>query len=182
MKSLIFIVPLTGICLIVGTLLYKPKKELKIEETVIMVNNVKDISQLFVTSYYTEFTKDTIKNGKRLVLIAKGTVYAGVDLLAFDTSKVYIKKDSLGLKYCRIKMPTPKIIDAVINPSGFEIFIDEGGFSHTDMQNLKHEAVMSLKQEAMKNGLIEIAKKRISNIFSEYLVNIGFSSHTIYFE
>jgi hypothetical protein len=158
------------------------KKEILIEESSLIVEDVKEISQLFVISHYSEFTKDTTKNKRRLIIIAKGTIYVGVDLSGFDSTKINITLGENGNKNCELTIPEPKIIDAVINPSGFEIFLDEGGFSLAELQSLKSSAIEKLKEDAERNKIIDKAKKRVSEIFEDYLKNLKFNSYSICFE
>lgn len=186
MRRVIYWYPVIAliIILIAGLIVYKYKSgdDLKIEDTSLIVDEIKEISQLFVVSHYSEFTKDTIKGKRRLIIIAKGTVYAGVDLSDFDSTKINIFIDESGNKNCELQIPEPKIIDAVINPSGFEIFLDEGGFSHNELQNLKSSAIEKLKVDAEKNKILDKAKKRVNEIFEDYLKNLKFNSYSICFE
>ena len=160
----------------------KPVVIPKIEETTIIVEDVKEISQLFTTSYYTEFTKYKERRNRFLVLVAKGTVYAGINLECFDSTDVTIINYANGERHCTVILPPAEILDAIINPSGFEIFVDEGGFNYTDIQSLKEEAVAHLKQRGIDAQITKRAEVRVINIFSEYLTSIGFTSHIICFE
>ena len=87
-----------------------------------------------------------------------------------------------GEKHCNITLPRTKVLDAIINPSGYEIFVDEGGFNYEDIQGLKYDAVSQLRQRAIDGGINTKAENRIITIFSEYMTNIGFTSHSICFE
>ena len=160
----------------------KPKPIPKIEDTTIIVEDVKEISQLFTTSYYTEFTRYMERNNRFLVLVAKGTVYAGIDLACFDSTNVTIINYANGDRHCTVTLPHAEILDAIINPSGFEIFVDEGKFSYTDIQNLKQDAVAHLSQRALDAQINKRAELRVVAIFSEYLNGMGFTSHLICFE
>ena len=160
----------------------KPSPIPKIEETAIIVEDVKEISQLFTTSYYTEFTRYLERDKRFLVLVAKGTVYAGINLECLDSSDVTIINYANGDRHCTIILPPAEILDAIINPSGFEIFVDEGRFNYTDVQALKQDAVSHLRQRGIDAQITKRAEIRVINIFSEYLTSMGFTSHQICFE
>lgn len=160
----------------------KKKTPIKIEETAVIVEDIKEISQLFTTSYYTEFTSYKEKNKKFLIIVSKGTVYSGIYLSELDSTDVVITNYKNGEKHCNITLPHAKVLDAIINPSGYEIFVDEGGFNYTDIQSLKEEAVAQLKQRGIDAQITKRAEVRVTNIFSEYLTSIGFTSHIICFE
>ena len=160
----------------------KPSPIPKIEETAIIVEDVKEISQLFTTSYYTEFTRYLERAKRFLVLVAKGTVYAGINLECLDSSDVTVINYANGDRHCTIILPPAEILDAIINPSGFEIFVDEGRFNYADVQALKQDAVSHLRQRGIDAQITKRAEIRVINIFSEYLTSMGFTSHQICFE
>ena len=63
------------------------KKELRIEDTNVLVDDIKVISQLFTSSYYTEIVVDSVKKvpgvfsdyTHQLVIVARGTAYVGTE-------------------------------------------------------------------------------------------------------
>ena len=179
---LVTLIIVSGTYLAIRHWVNKPKSKPKIEDTAIIVEDVKEISQLFITSYYTEFTRYKERDNRFLVLVAKGSVYSGIDLACFDSTNVTIIKYTNGDRHCTVTLPHAKILDAIINPSGFEIFVDEGGFSYTDIQNLKQDAVTHLSQRALDAQINKRAELRVVTIFSEYLNGMGFTSHLICFE
>ncbi len=100
----------------------------------------------------------------------------------FDSTNVTIINYANGDRHCTVTLPHAEILDAIINPSGFEIFVDEGKFSYTDIQNLKQDAVAHLSQRALDAQINKRAELRVVAIFSEYLNGMGFTSHLICFE
>jgi hypothetical protein len=163
------------------------RNELRIEKTNVLVDDIKIISQLFTSSYYTEIVVDTTKrtpgyfsdNIYELVIIARGTSYVGTDLSGLDTSKIEITKIN-GKLECTLEIPAAKIFNTVINPSGFTIFNDDGGFTTEEVQSLKNKAVQKIEQSALYNDILEKANKRSIKLFEDLLFGMGYSKVTIH--
>ena len=163
------------------------RNELRIEKTNVLVDDIKIISQLFTSSYYTEIVVDTTKrtpgyfsdNIYELVIIARGTSYVGTDLSELDSSKIKIIRINDKME-CEIEIPTAKIFNTVINPSGFTIFNDDGGFTTEEVQSLKNKAVQKIEQSALYNDILEKANKRSIKLFEDLLFGMGYSKVTIH--
>lgn len=163
------------------------RNELRIEKTNILVDDIKIISQLFTSSYYTEIVVDSTKrtpgyfsdNVYELVIIARGTSYVGTDLSELDSSKIKIIRINDKME-CEIEIPTAKIFNTVINPSGFTIFNDDGGFTTEEVQSLKNKAVQKIEQSALYNDILEKANKRSIKLFEDLLFGMGYSKVTIH--
>lgn len=163
------------------------RNELRIEKTNILVDDIKIISQLFTSSYYTEIVVDSTKrtpgyfldNVYEIVIIARGTSYVGTDLSELDSSKIKVTKIDNKME-CQIEIPTAKIFNTVVNPSGFTIFNDTGGFTTEEVQSLKNKAVQKIEQSAIYNDILGKANKRSVKLFEDLLLGMGFSKVTIY--
>ena len=150
-----------------------------IDETPVLVKEIKNIAELFSVCFYDEVvvtaskkeetsvnkaTKlvgnlfgKTIKDStdRRLILIIKGRTYAGIDLSGLSEQSIN-KKDSLTI----INIPQPKIIDVVVNPTDVSVFSEEGNWTNEEVTNLKLKAKELLKEKAIMNGIIEKSKTK----------------------
>src|SRR5947209_7007739 len=112
--------------------LFAPK-EVKIDPTPVVIQQVRSLAQLVTVTAYTEVAADTtapastidklkeilnplsfnVHTNRTLVVIGKVTVHVGVDLSQLHTENIYIRDDSLS-----IQLPPAQVLDAILNPSG----------------------------------------------------------------
>ena len=159
--------------------------ELKIENTANVVEKIKEISEFTTACYYEEAVlKDNklekneggflglidMETSKEIVIIAKGKVRAGFDLSKVTEDKINIKNDTIG-----ITLPDPEIFDVIINPSDYEMYIEEGKWSHEEVTALQTNYRTQLLEKAKDAGILnkakESGKKRLENLFQTF----GFS-------
>jgi hypothetical protein len=163
-----------------------PKNNLRIEDTNVLIDDIKVISELFTFTYYTEIVVDSIKttsgifsdNIHKLVIVAKGTSYIGTDLSRLDTTNIKIKKFGNKLE-CEIFVPSAKIFNTVINPSGFSIFIDNKNFSPDEVQSTKNKAIQMIEKSAIESGVVEKANNRTIKLFQDLLLSMGFTKVSV---
>lgn len=163
--------------------LFKEKNEITIEDTKVLVDEVKNIAELCSQSYYNEevlhisetnkkkvlFVK--YKTKKELVIIAKGHVRAGFDLSKIDLKDIlYNKKDHS----IYIEMPQAKILDVIVNPSGFNTFIEKGKFTFDEISQYKEEARELLKQKAIENKILEKSEEYGYRVIRDFFYSLGF--------
>ena len=159
--------------------------ELKIDNTANVVEKIKEISEFTTACYYEEAVlKDSkvekheggflglvdTETSKEIVIIAKGKVRAGFDLSKVTEDKINIKNDTIG-----ITLPEPEIFDVIINPSDYEMYIEEGKWSHEEVTALQTNYRTQLLEKAKDAGILnkakESGKKRLENLFQTF----GFS-------
>ena len=159
--------------------------ELKIDNTENVVEKIKAISEFTTACYYEEAVlKDSkvekneggflglvdTETSKELVIIAKGKVRAGFDLSKVTEDKINIKNDTIG-----ITLPEPEIFDVIINPSDYEMYIEEGRWSHEEVTALQTNYRAQLLAKANDAGILnkakEVGKKRLESLFQTF----GFS-------
>lgn len=159
--------------------------ELKIDNTANVVEKIKEISEFTTACYYEEAVlKDSkvekneggflglvdTETSKEIVIIAKGKVRAGFDLSKVTEDKINIKNDTIG-----ITLPEPEIFDVIINPSDYEMYIEEGKWSHEEVTALQTNYRTQLLEKAKDAGILnkakESGKKRLKNLFQTF----GFS-------
>lgn len=156
--------------------------ELKIDNTANVVEKIKEISEFTTACYYEEAVlKDSkvekneggflglvdTETSKEIVIIAKGKVRAGFDLSKVTEDKINIKYDTIG-----ITLPEPEIFDVIINPSDYEMYIEEGKWSHEEVTALQTNYRAQLLAKAQERGILnkakEAAKKRLESLFMTF--------------
>ena len=180
------------------------KDNSSIENTPIIIREMKNIAQLLTQRYYDECIVDTIigekiedafsvvtypplfTNGffiseeglfeikKRYVLIATGMVKAGFDLSNIDESKVKIEEDSITLV-----LPPPQITDIIVNPSGFETFEEAGFWSFNERKQIQSRAKTILKANALKKGILLKSKEQGEYLLERFFKSLGYQKVTI---
>lgn len=165
-------------------------KAVSIDETPILIKEIKSIGQLITYTSYDEVVVDSviITNGaafvrtfnkfspvnlpsadKKLVLIAKGKVLAGTDLSLLNDTSIFIKADSVWLS-----IPKAKIIDAIVNPSDFETFSEQGKWTDLEVTLLKLKGRRKLTERALSNNLLAKADVKARDILTKFLENAGY--------
>lgn len=154
-------------------------KPVVIADTPVLIKEVKNIAELFSVCHYDEIVLDTTKivesfwgdSKERLVYIVNGRVYAGFDLSKIDSTSLSVQ-DSVII----LKLKEPQIIDVVVNPSDFTIFIEEGTWSANEIKTIKIRAKEKLKQRAIKNGIIEQSKINGLKSLESFYKILGFKT------
>lgn len=146
----------------------KEKRELRIDETPVVVEKVRTLGELTTACYYDELVLQGSKRnyfsttplgvlardgfGKdvddHLVIVAKGEVRAGVDLLEMSGEDIRFVEDTVF-----VKLPEAKYLDIIVNPSDFEIFAESGTWTHEQVTRLQNTAKERLLQGADYYGL-----------------------------
>lgn len=170
------------------------KDELSIEKTANVVTEIKKISEFTSACYYEEIilqeskassvvdnsagktvagwfgkdSKDLMSD--QLVIVANGTVRAGFRLDQLDEDKITITGDTLSLI-----LPKAEIFDVIVNPSDFDIYIEDGTWDHEKVVEVENRAIDQVKNDAIKEGILEKATetgiKRLTEMFKAF----GFS-------
>lgn len=166
---------------------------LKIDETANVVKEIKNISEFTSACFYEEIilqekkTSNVVDNsivneiagffGKKeglitdeIVIIANGKVRAGFNLKKMSEDDIHINGDTLT-----INLPEAEIFDVIVNPSDFDIYIENGTWDEQKVAALKNKAVTKIQEDALSDGILEKASqsgvKRLSEMFKAF----GFS-------
>ena len=159
-------------------------RSLKIADTKNVVEHVREISEFTTASYYEEFVvqeskivakeslfgfkKDQVDSVQNeIVIILKGKVRAGFDLSKMTEADLCAKSDTL-----LVQLPAPELFDVIINPSDYEIFIEEGKWSHDEIQAFQVQSKEQLRTHALQENIIGKAKiegkERLTNLFKTF--------------
>ena len=165
-------------------------KEVKLRETPLILEDIKDIAELFTATAYEEIFIDTTKkvenstlkmifslkknHSERFVLIARGKCLAGTDLKQITDKDLIIKDSSII-----VRIPKAKIISTIVNPSDFEIYIDEGEWKTSEVSKIKNYASEQIKANAIKDGILITAQERTNLLLKNFFESIGFVKVTI---
>ncbi|MFW6351223.1 MAG: DUF4230 domain-containing protein [Bacteroidota bacterium] len=210
LKKLLYLILLAGIILAGGYFLYQKKlwdfsfgKELKIDDTAIVIKEIKKISQLFASVYYDELVLDTVKmaskgtayrlkdwiqipdpsritrpedviNKLHFVVIARGEIMAGFDFSRIEDHHMTLENDEITFV-----LPPAEILEVIINPSDYEIFIEEGNWSLDEAVALKKKAAKKMTQRAIERGILEESEKKAILVLENYFSLLGFENVTI---
>lgn len=196
----ILVVLYIGLATMFPGLNFLKPKPLELKKTAVIIEESKNIAQLFSAVYYAEVVIDTTKlivetktdltasltsfgsveykdsTVTEIAIIGHGNCYAGNDLKKLQPEDI-VFNDSV----CTIKVPTAEIFNTVINPSEFDIFIDDGNWSPEDVQIFKQMAVKKIEDSALKSGIIEKANKRTKKLLHDFIQSLGFKKVNVEF-
>ena len=163
---------------------------LTIQDTPVIITKIRSLGELTTACYYDEMVLSQTKQnafsssalgslareglGKdvddHLVLIAKGTVRAGVDLMEMTEQDIRFVGDT-----AYIRLPAPKYLDVIVNPSGFEVFAETGKWSHEEVTGLQDTARQRLLMGADHYGLKSKAYAGAMDAVTDLLAASGYT-------
>ncbi|MBN2347046.1 MAG: DUF4230 domain-containing protein [Candidatus Aminicenantes bacterium] len=150
----------------------------QIEDTPVIVQQVKNIAQMFTQTFYDEIVYDTgvmrtplFQANKRLIFIAKGEVIAGFDLSELSEKSVIRRERSIV-----VKLPPARVLDVVINPSGFETFIEEGEITFEETKKFHEDARRIFERNARQKGILRNSAAQGRAMFEKFFRLLGFET------
>ncbi len=166
-------------------------KPVVIDETPVLIKEIRSIGQLITATLYDEVVIDSIEitkgsrfvrsfnaivpfrilpsADKQIVLVARGKVLAGTDLNLLADSSMKISGDTVWLQ-----LPRTKILDAIINPSGYEIFVENGNWSPQAVTAVKLKAREMMIDHAFEQNIIDKASMKTKAVMEDFLHAAGF--------
>lgn len=164
-------------------------KELTIDKTANVVEKIRKISEFTTACYYEEavLQDDKVEAGEQnrlmslanieadsvyseVVILAKGRVRAGYDLSKVAADQIKVGGDSIS-----IVLPKPEIFDVIANPSDYEMYIEEGKWSHEEISTIQTNYREALKASSLESGILEKADKSGKERLELFLKALGFS-------
>ena len=168
----------------------REKRGLTIDDTPVIVTKIRSLGELTTACYYDEMvlsqTKQNILSSTplgslareglgqdiddHLVIIAKGTVRAGLDLMEMTDEDIRFVGDT-----AYIRLPAPQYLDVIVNPSDFEVFAETGRWSHEEVTRLLETARQRLLMGADHYGLKSKAYAGAMDAVTELLAASGYT-------
>jgi hypothetical protein len=160
--------------------LFRPKA-VKIDETPVLVSEIRQLAEWTTVVSYDEVVEDTIRTetnqnpfsaisgSDRLVLIAKGAVRAGTDLSSMEEDAILRIGDSIS-----VTIPPSRIVDVTVNPSGVETFIENGAWPGEAFERVKIKARERMRDRALQQGILGMADRRALMLMENLLRQAGF--------
>lgn len=171
-------------------------KPVLIEETPILIKEINTLAQLMTITYSDEIVMDTVKTGigipslvpviggsmlspalDKLVIIGRGKVIVGNDLKKIQENDISQTGDSIN-----IQIPASTILETIVNPSDFEIFIEKGNWNDAAVIALKLKIKNEMNSRAIKTNILSQSDQRCKNIMETFLKNSGFKKVGIQFK
>ncbi len=167
-------------------------KPVLIENTPLIVESIKDLKEIItitsndeVVIYKQVINEGTLlgniinngpinPNDKRLGLILKGTLQAGIDLSKLQEKDIILNKDSV-----LISLPPTTILSSIINPSDTEIALEQGKWSLAEVNAAKVDGREKMVEKAIDKGILTKAETRARVVVENFLRSIGFKKISI---
>ncbi len=169
---------------------------LEIEHTPIVIKEINALAQLITVTAYNEVVIDQTNPGnpvfnnpvvpsllnvpnirysdKKIVLIGKGKVMAGVDLSKLTDKDIFVKGDSVSLI-----LPKPLLLQVILNPSDFETFQETGTWTDNEIRAIKMKLRDKLIITVLRQHIIQQAGDKAKLIMENFLQNAGFKKVTV---
>lgn len=170
----------------------KTEKQLTIDQTANVVTEIKKISEFTSACFYEEivlkdakasetakgkavnavaglFQKDKSKavSKDELIIVANGKVRAGFNLSKLTDEDVVINDSVLT-----VNLPKAEIFDVIVNPSDFDIYIEEGKWSHEQVVVVENKAKAKIEADAKKEDILKKATesgvKKLTELFRSF--------------
>lgn len=167
-----------------------------IDNTPILIKEINELAQLCTITAFDEVVADSavvrMKSGlellvpdispfgslpvaaKKIVIIGKGKVVAGVDLKKLNDKAVFAMQDSIS-----VLLPQAEIFDVIMNPSDFETFSETGDWSNEAVTAVKIKAREKIKENALRQNILRKANERSILLIENFLRSFGFTKITV---
>ena len=168
-----------------------------IDNTPVLIKEINEMAQLCTITVFDEVVADSAVinmksavdmllpdlsgfanlpvTGKRIVIIGKGRVVAGVDLKKLNERSISVEGDSVSLT-----LPAAEIADVIMNPSDFEIFSETGEWSSEAVTAVKVKARNKMMERALERGILSKANTRSIVLLENFLRGLGFKKVRVY--
>lgn len=184
----IALVVLGAVIAAIAYLHFRPKEEvLEIDKTANVVTEIRNIAELTTACYYEDVIlkdkkpSETVggkvvnsisKNEKpiledHIVIVASGNVRAGFNLAKL-TPKDVVAEDTV----LTVTLPKAEILEVIVNPSDYDIYIEDGRWSHEQVTKVEDQARAQIRQDAIADGLLQHAEElgisKLTELFKTY--------------
>lgn len=191
-KGIILLLLLAGVIFLAYKFDLFPKRTLKIDKTVNVVDEVQKIGEFSTACYYEEVVVKNTKSSEinnsylgslvkadfqdQLVVIARGKVKAGFDLTKLGKDDLVVRHDTIS-----VNLPPVEVFDVIVNPSDYEVYVEDGTWSHDEVaqltasgrdQILQDAKNFNILQKAEENGLVKLKELFVALGFNEVILNV----------
>ena len=195
---IIFVAILVGLVIVASIIvsnmnLKKRKSGLQIADTSAFVIAIRQIAELTTFCFFEEKimverkAKDIVDNkisnliasklhkqdgflvSDEICIIAKGIVRAGYKLDKLTGKDIRIIDGVL-----QIKLPQAEILDVIVNPKGYDFYVEDGDWNEEQVKEIKTQAKEQIKNDALKLGIIEKATKNGEAKLKALFLSFGF--------
>ena len=191
-KGIILLLLLAGVIFLAYKFDLFPKRTVKIDKTVNVVDEVQKIGEFSTACYYEEVVVKNTKSSEinnsylgslvkadfqdQLVVIARGKVKAGFDLTKLGKDDLVVRHDTIS-----VNLPPVEVFDVIVNPSDYEVYVEDGTWSHDEVAQLtasgKDQILQDAKnfnilQKAEENGLVKLKELFVALGFNEVILNV----------
>jgi Protein of unknown function (DUF4230) len=185
---IIFVILLQRIKLIPGfSDIFKPRPVL-IDNTPVLIKEIRELTQLITVTSYDEVVVDSIKESTdilhaltgislkpdRIVIVAQGSVQAGTNLRYLTENDIQVEEDSIT-----VALPQAEILEVIVNPSGFSTFSETGVWSPGAVTLVKAKAKRVMEYRAVQKNILQMAENRSKLLMENFLRSVGFKKVTI---
>lgn len=154
----------------------------RIQETQTLVRGIRGMASLVTACYCDEVVLTARKPrtvnafGANLPLpddevciISHGKAQAGVDLTKLSDDALTLHGDTV-----MVALPAPELFEVILNPSDYEIFVEEGKWSHEEVVAIERRARDVIRRDALAAGLLEKASESAARQVDRLLRSFGY--------
>ncbi len=159
-----------------------PQRGLKIRDTQTLVTRIRAMSSLVTACYYDEVVLTASKQrtvnafganlplpNDEICIISHGKARAGIDLSKLPDDAITLQGDTV-----MVRLPEPELFEVILNPSDYEIFVEEGKWSHEEVVAVEKRAKEAIRRDALASGLLEKASESAWHQLDRLLRAFGF--------
>ena len=158
------------------------RRGLTAQETQTIVTRVRAMASLVTASYYDEVVLKTTKPrtvnafganlalpDDELCIISRGKARAGVDLTKLSDDAFSMCGDTVT-----VRLPEPELFEIILNPSDYEIFVEDGRWSHEEVVAIESRAKEAIRRDALAAGLLDRASESAGRQIDRLLRSFGY--------
>lgn len=190
MNTFIFILSIVVavICLLIVPTIIIKRKKLLIYNTPAVVVEIKKIAEFVTMCFFEEkimierkpkhklagFILDKLDKDDgilfdELCLIAKGQVRIGYNLKNISEENIRVSN-----KILYITLPQVEILDVIINPKGWDFYVEDGEWTEQDVKDIKAKAKDEVIKDAIQFNVLQKAKESGEAKIRALLMSFGF--------
>ena len=159
-----------------------PRRGLKAQDTETIVTQVRAMASLVTASYYDEvvlkaskpkpasaLTRSLPLPDDEICIISHGKARAGIDLSKLADDAFTMHGDTV-----MVRLPEPELFEVILNPSDYEIFVEDGKWSHEEVVALESRAKETIRRDALAAGLLDKASESAGRQLDRMLRSFGY--------